>query len=206
MNQRGLKAARWAKDAGVSANSIYNFLNGHSDALDHTTYAKLARAAGVTVAQLSGDKPETPDPTGIWVVGRVQGGHFAEAVQWDESEWYQVDIPVPPRFKGRAKALEVRGPSMNLEYPDGSIVVWVSMLDFRPPREGDHVIVYSKHLDDGYEATVKELRIVDGVQWLWPRSTDPQFQAPINPSAPGDDIESVEIVGVVIGGYRPRIV
>jgi hypothetical protein len=30
----GFKIARWAKDSGVDKNSIYNFLNGHSNALD----------------------------------------------------------------------------------------------------------------------------------------------------------------------------
>jgi SOS-response transcriptional repressor LexA len=143
IGEKGLKIAKWAKCSGVDKNSIYNFLNGHSRSLDPRTYAKLARTAEVPVHALTGDMPDPPSPTTIWVVGTVEAGAFVDAVEWDQSRWYAVDVPVPARFRKRAKALEVRGPSMNLEYPEGSIVVWVDALDFRPARDGDHVIAYS---------------------------------------------------------------
>lgn len=205
INDNRLKIARWAKMAGVDKNSIYNFLNGHSQALDLKTYAKLARAAEVPMWQLSGDAPEAPSPTSLWVVGQVEAGEYTEAVEWDTSRWYPVDVPVPDRFKGMAKALEARGPSMNLEYPEGSIIVWVDLLDSRPAREGDHLIIYAYAKDDGIEATVKELRVVDDKAWLWPRSNHPAHQMPIDPANPPEHIERIEIKGLVLGGYRPRI-
>lgn len=206
IKERGLKVARWAKDSGVDKNSIYNFLNGHSNALDHKTYAKLARTAEVPVWRLSGDQPEPPSPTSIWVSGFVQAGYFQEAVEWDRSRWYPVDVPVPDRFRRLAKALEVRGESMNLEYRSGAVVIWVDFLDFRPPRSEDHVIVYSHHKDGKIEATVKELRVTDdGKRWLWPKSTDPQHQLPIDTDNPPAEIASIEIKGIVIGDYNPRV-
>lgn len=201
----GLRTAAWAKQSGVAANSIYNFLNGHSDALDPRTYAKLARTAGVPAWRLSGDAPEAPSPTSVWVCGHVEAGSFRSAVEWDRSLWYAVDVPVPQRFQKMAKALEVRGPSMNLEYKEGSVVIWVDMLDARPPRHEDHVIVYAYSHDDEIEATVKELRIVGGQRWLWPKSDHPEHQAPLNPNEPGDHVSRVEIVGLVVGDYRQRI-
>lgn len=205
IKERGLKIARWAKDSGVDKNSIYNFLNGHSNALDPRTYAKLARSAEVPAWKLSGDAPERPSPTSIWVSGYVEAGNFVEAAEWDRSRWYSVDVPVPDRFRRRAKALEVRGFSMDLEYQPGAVVVWVDFLDFRPPRHGDHVIVYSYCRAGKVEATVKELRIDDdGHRWLWPRSTKPEHQQPIEIDSPGDEIESIEIKGIVIGDYRQR--
>ena len=200
-----LKIARWAKESAVDKNSIYNFLNGHSQALDPRTYAKLGRTAGVPSWMLSGDQPEPMSPTSLFVVGQVEAGMFAEAIEWGRSRWYAVDVPVPERFRGRAKALEVKGPSMNLEYPDGSVVVWVDVLDCRAPRDGDHVIVYAHKVDDGVEATIKELRVVEGQEWLWPRSDHPEHQAPINPKQPPDGIAYVEVKGIVLGGYRPRV-
>lgn len=201
----GLKIARWAKDSGVDKNSIYNFLNSHSNALDPRTYAKLARTAEVPVWRLSGDQPEPPSPTAIWVSGHVQAGDFREAAEWDRSRWYAVDVPVPDRFRRHAKALEVRGESMNLEYRPGAVVIWVDMLDFRPPRHEDHVIVYAHQNDGKVEATVKELRIDDDRrQWLWPRSSDPEHQLPINIDNPPPEVKSIEIKGIVIGDYRPR--
>lgn len=205
MNERGLRVSTWAKAAGVKKNSIYNFLNLHSDSLDHLTYAKLAREQGIPVHRLTGDSPEPPSPTSLWVAGHVEAGSFREAVEWDRSEWYAVDVPVPQRFRGVAKALEVRGPSMNLEYPEGSVVIWVDMLSFRAPQNDDHVIVYAHRQDGTIEATVKELRIVNGKQWLWPRSSDPEHQTPIEVENPGPEIKSIEITGIVLGGYKARV-
>lgn len=205
IKENGLKISRWAKESGVDKNSIYNFLNGHSGALDPRTYAKLSRVQGVPAWRISGDPPEPSSPTSIWVAGYVEAGAFREAVEWDRSRWYSVDVPVPERFRSIAKALEVRGSSMNLEYRPGSVVIWVDFLDFRPPRTGDHVIVYANTHDGKIEATVKELRIVDDRHWLWPRSDDPEHQAPVNIDSLPDDIETIEIKGIVIGDYRPRV-
>lgn len=195
----------WAKAAAVNANSIYNFLNGHSEGLDPRTYAKLARAAGVQTWQLSGETPELPSPTTVWVAGHVEAGAFRAAVEWDRTEWYAVDVPVPARFRGKAKALEVRGPSMNNVYPAGTVVIWVDMLDFRAPRDGDKVIVFSYCHADDIEATVKVYRQVNGEEWLWPDSSDPAHQQPINPRMPPERVRDVEVQGIVIGSYRAEV-
>lgn len=206
INENGLKIARWAKASGVDKNSIYNFLNGHSQSLDMRTYGKLARTAEVPLHRLTGDMPDPARPTSIFVTGFVEAGSFREAVEWDRSRWYEVDVPVPDRFRKVAKALEIRGTSMNLEYPPGSVAIWVEVLDSRPPRHEDHVVVYAHRRDGQVEATVKELRVDGATRWLWPRSSDPKHQAPIDVDDPGDDVESVEVKGIVIGGYRPRVV
>lgn len=203
---RGQRISQFAKAAGVNKNSIYNFLNGHSESLEDTTYKKLARAAEVPVWQLNGDQPETPSPTAVWVAGHVEAGAFRDAIEWDRSLWYQVDVPMPARFRGKAKALEIRGRSMDLVYPPGSVVVWVDVQDFRVPRHGDRVVVYAYHEDDSkIEATVKELREDGTERWLWPQSTDPSLQAPVNTIDPGPDIQSIEIKGIVVGSYRAEV-
>lgn len=205
MVDNGLKVAPWAKLSGVAANSLYNFLNGHSDGLDHLTYAKLARTAEVPIWRLTGEQPDPPSPTTVWVSGHVEAGMFREAIEWDSSLWYPIDVPTPARFRSKAKALETRGTSMNLVYPPGSVVIWVDVLDFRPARDGDHVIVYAYRSDGMIEATVKELRIDGTNRWLWPRSDDPIHQVPINATAPGDEFTSIEIKGIVVGSYKPEV-
>ena len=200
-----LKVASWAKSSGVDKNSIYNFLNGESRSLHPRTYAKLARAAQVPTWQLSGDEPDVPSPTAVWVSGSVQAGVFKEAVEWDRDDWFAVDVPVPSRFRGQARGLRVDGVSMNQEFRPGSIVLWVKMLDYRPPRHEDHVVVYSYRRDDTVETTLKQLRFDDqGNQWLWPQSDHPDHQVPVNTQSPPDEIKLIEIVGIVIGDYRPR--
>ena len=204
INDHGLKIAAWAKSSGVDKNSIYNFLNGHSKSLDMRTYGKLARTAQVPVWKLTGDAPDAPSPTSVWVSGAIEAGLFKEAIEWDRGDWFPVDVPVPERFQGRAKALQVRGTSMNVDYPDGSIAVWVPMLDFRPPRDEDDVVVYSYRRDGTVEATLKQYREAGGEKWLWPRSHDPQHQTPVNTRTPPEEIREIEIVGIVIGSYRPK--
>ncbi len=83
--------------------------------------------------------------------------------------------------------------------------MWVNMLDFREPRSMDRVIVYAYRRDDTIEATVKELREEAGVAWLWPLSTHPDHQQPINPRNPPENIKSIEIKGIVIGSYLPEV-
>jgi phage repressor protein C with HTH and peptisase S24 domain len=206
IKENKLNIARWAKESGVDKNSVYNFLNGYSNALDPRTYAKLARTAEVPVWRISGDAPEPPSPTVIWVSGSVEAGAFHEAVEWDRSRWYAVDVPVPERFRRRAKALEVRGNSMDIEYRPGAVVIWIDFLDYRPPRHEDHVIVYAHHHDGTIEATVKELRVDEtGRRWLWPRSTKPEHQQPLDLDNAPEGIESIEIKGIVIGDYRHRV-
>lgn len=58
MERRNLKAAPWAKLAGLkSPNALYNFLNGHSDSLHYDTTKALADAAHVGVPELFGEPP-----------------------------------------------------------------------------------------------------------------------------------------------------
>jgi phage repressor protein C with HTH and peptisase S24 domain len=205
IQERKLKIATWAKQSGVDKNSIYNFLNGHSQSLDLRTYAKLARTAEVPVFRLNGDVPDPPSPTVIWVSGYVEAGDFREAVEWDQSRWYSVDVPVPDRFRSHAKALEVRGNSMNQEYKPGAIIIWVDMLDYRPPRHLDHVVVYTERHDGQIEATVKELRVDDAnKKWLWPKSDDPAHQVPIDLDTKPEGVKDVVVKGIVIGDYRQR--
>lgn len=204
IKENDLKIATWAKRSAVDKNSIYNFLNGHSNALAAQTYAKLARTAQVPSWKLSGDVPEAPSPTLVWVSGAVQAGVFKEAVEWDRRDWFPVDVPVPSRFHGHARALKICGESMNKIYPEGTIAIWVKMLDFRAPRDGDNVVVYSTAHDDTVEATLKSYRITNGIPWLWPQSHDPDHQAPVNTTSPPDNIKEIEVVGIVIGSYRPE--
>lgn len=135
----------------------------------------------------------------------MQAGEFKEATEWERDDWFAVDVPVPSRFQGLARALKVEGPSMNQEFLPGSVVIWVNMLDFRPPQHGDHVVVYSYRHDDTVETTLKQLRVADdGTKWLWPQSDHPAHQSPVNTQTPPDDIKCIEIVGIVIGDYRQR--
>lgn len=206
MKAYGLKPKSWAEEAGVNPNSIYNFLNGYSATLAHETYEKLADAVNVPSFVIDGSSPIIRTTVRIEVVGRVQAGDWQEALDWDADTRYWISAPVPNDWERDVFGLLVAGPSMDREYPPGSIVLCVKTHVFgRGLISGDHVIVQRRRPDGLIEATVKEYLIDDnGAQWLWPRSHDPHFQTPMRCDDGSDGSEHIQIIAIVIGSYRPR--
>lgn len=146
-------------------------------------------------------------PQSVRVVGSVQAGAWAEAVEWDVSQSYAVYWPGLEGYSpSEAYGLEVRGTSMNEIYPEGSVAICIPLLSLNRDI-GRLERVHVETIRGGeVEATIKEYRLDDdGRVWLWPRSTDPRWQQPVHytPEA-GDDSVEVVIKGVVVGSYRPE--
>lgn len=141
--------------------------------------------------------------TTINVIGSIQAGVWVEALEWPQRDQYELDLPIPQRYQGApVVAFEVHGPSMDMVYPDGSVVVCVKFLDLgRRPRHMERVVALRQRNGE-MEATIKEYRIdSDGTARLWPRSTHPQHQTPTD-LRPGDD--DLQVAYLVIGSYRPE--
>ncbi len=144
----------------------------------------------------------------VRVLGEVQAGVWMEAVQWDHSDTFEIPYGVPERFKSKAYGLRVVGDSMNLVYPDGTVVIVVPVWEYSDEiPSGKRVIVERRKKDGIVEATAKELEVINGHAKLWPRSTNPKFQQAVEISWPYDEpqkvgVETVEIKGVIIGSYR----
>ena len=142
------------------------------------------------------------------VVGEVQSGSWrtTDDVQWDETAQYQINIPTIPEIAGLNRfGLIVRGPSMNLRYLDGDILICVLIEDLQmEPPTGSRVIVYRANADDNIEATCKLLKKDDeGKSWLWPESSHPDHQQPL----PLDDGNgsTVRIHALVVGSVRHEL-
>lgn len=166
----------------------------------------LEMDGGELLLALTGEQiPVSPsDLSQIIVRGAVQAGHWVEASEWHHDDRYSVPVPDDPRFPGVERfGLEVRGPSMNRVYPEGTILVCVHRNDWAsPPKVGQRVIVERRKPDGLVEATVKELREDGGKLWLWPNSTHPEHQAPI--LLDDGQADSIEIMAVVTGSYTPE--
>jgi len=136
----------------------------------------------------------------IEVIAVVEAGVWREAVELPVEDRKQIPAPYLPGFEDAdVFALQVRGQSMNMVYPEGSIAFFVRPEDLTP-AEGHIVVVVSKR-GDLYETTLKELgRDNKGKVALYPRSTDPRHQTPIYPNKVG--AESVEVIGVAIGKFE----
>jgi SOS-response transcriptional repressor LexA len=134
------------------------------------------------------------------VKGAVAAGVWLHAEEWPQEEWEvftgraNIDAPIAIRF-----GLRVEGQSMNLLYPEGTILECVRYLGDTPIANGKRVIVERKRFNDGTEATVKEyFKDDDGIEWLVPRSNNPAYQTPLRCDSPGDGIESIEITAIVV--------
>jgi SOS-response transcriptional repressor LexA len=94
---------------------------------------------------------------------------------------------------------------MNEVYPDGTILECVSFLADMEITNGRRVIVRRRRNGDEVEVTVKEyFRDESGVEWLVPRSRNPAFQAPIRADQQEPEVDEVQVIGLVVGSYRPE--
>ncbi|MCP4934810.1 MAG: S24 family peptidase [bacterium] len=134
----------------------------------------------------------------VTVKSHVQAGEWAEDLQWDETDWYEVAVPDDPNLRPYTLyGAEARGPSMNKRYPEGTILVFTSAIETQEESQvGKKYIVERERVDGQREATVKTLHQDDsGKHWLLPESTDPLHQQPIEVNA--DDGDTVRLVGRV---------
>lgn len=117
----------------------------------------------------------------IRLVGAVQAGLFRTVEEeWEDGEIF--DIPLPAAYQGlRTFALRVDGPSMNLLYKEGTILICCHLDDLHEqPIPGRKYIIEDRDEAEDIETTVKEF-VVDaaGAPWAWPRSDHPDWQQPV---------------------------
>ena len=173
------------------------------------------RAAGLAHKAMSVEAARAiPADMGFAMVrGAVEAGAYREAIEWPEADWYPVGVAGVREYAHYPQlALEVRGPSMNAIYPDGSIIVCVSFIDLqRQPKPGERVVV-ERRRGTLVEATVKEFVVEDGAPKLYPRSDHPAHQSPIalqaelNDGEDENQDEEIRITALVIGSFRPEVV
>mgnify|MGYP001022038939 CR=1 FL=1 len=168
-----------AKALGRSPSAITNILNG-TRRLRADELARIAKYLEVAPPAL------VPRPMAdrvierIRVRGYVQAGVFREASEEEVAEDMFVTILRDPDVDpNHMFALQVIGQSINRQAADGSFVICLDVFHApRRPMHGDWVIV--RAMDHGRaETTVKQLRITDGRQELWPDSTDDRYQSPV---------------------------
>jgi SOS-response transcriptional repressor LexA len=173
----------------------------------------LAETSGEALERTGGSRPTTvggktathtriaPQRTAtarLPVRGTVEAGSWREAALLSDLDYESESPLVAPEWvvDSGAFALRVVGPSMDLLYPDGSLIV-VQPWHGGPLPYGRRVIV--ERIRDGLvETTVKELvRGSNGDPELWPRSSHAAHQAPI-PYQPSDTLRLVGVVSWVM--------
>lgn len=177
-----------------------------------------------TIADIEEPEPSEADIkfTNVSVIGDVQAGVWRDAVEFQIDDRFTIPFPEDDRYPGaQLFGLLVKGRSMELEFKPGSIVIAVTFGDIgRGPRDQEMVVVHRRSRESGdLEATLKQFMIDElGRHILWPRSSAPEFQAPIiledlisgreaeigttiGYSSNGDDIF---ITALVVGAFSRR--
>lgn len=174
----------------------YNKLENGKTQLRPARIDQLARLYKIDPVEVLMEPP--PGTRLVGVRGHVQAGHWAEAWQWPESDWYEVTVPADPGLRSVSLyGAETRGPSMDRRYPEGTAIVYTDMIETGEALiPGKRYIVERERADGLREATVKTLWVDDrGTYWLLPDSTDPRFQEPIPVN--GQEGDTIRVVGRV---------
>src|SRR5262249_24797310 len=220
----GWKPTQLARASGLAPSTVNRVIQGQiTHVLSTTSIAALFDAVEARLRDL-GQRHEASTKwhqvLGAWrlsstlsrplpaiqVIGHVQAGDWRKAMQWAEGDQYGLHLPLEPRYAGGAFGLEVRGRSMDLIYPEGSLAICVPYSHLgRDPRLNDRVVCVRHGAKGLVEATIKLFDIdSDGRPWLLPRSSDPGLQQPISLSGNSAGAEQIEIIAKVIGSYRPE--
>jgi SOS-response transcriptional repressor LexA len=210
-------AADAARALGVKPSTYFSHENG-SVGLRSVVASKYARKFKVSTDWLldgrgqmsgSGPVPYEKEIAGLPLLGSIQAGHWVEiGFAQEEAEKPMVPFARDPRYPyAQQYALKVVGNSMDLDYPDGSIVTCVNFADTGLAL-GDalvgQILHVERHRAGGHlvEMTLKLLENRKGKFYLAPHSSDPKYQAfPVNDKTA--DTETI-VRGMVLGGWTPR--
>jgi transcriptional regulator with XRE-family HTH domain len=197
---RGMTQAQVAQRLGLDLTNYNRLENGKTE----LTVSRMGQLGEILHCEpsefLAPPQPVQNDNVRVVTVKQhVQAGQWAENLEWDRSDWYEVAVPADKAFAGLALyGAETKGPSMNKRYNEGSSLIYTNVIETGEAIvPGRRYIVETERPDGLREATVKMLwQDEAGEMWLLPESNDPRFSQPI----PLRDAEHhiVRIVGRVV--------
>ena len=201
--RKGLTQAQFAERIGVEQPTYQRWEKGKREPSFEQLF-HMASILGVEPGALINPTVAVPIGPQLFVKGEVGAGLWRAAVEWPQEDWQSftgrsdITADISHRF-----GLRVVGDSMNMIYPEGTIVECVSLFGRAEAIPGKRVVVIRRDSDDQFEATVKELVEQDGELWLVPRSTNPEHR-PYKLDEPEQGIKEVRIAAVVVSSVRPE--
>lgn len=193
---KGISQVQLAERLGIHVTNLNRIERGKASP-STKRLEQIADELGVDVSDLFAGVPAA-NVRAVRIKGHVQAGAWSETWEMPFDDQYEVVIPADEslaRFK--LHGAEVRGPSMNRRYTEGTVLIYADIIETGETVEvGRRYIVERERADGMREATVKTLwRDNDGQFWLLPESDDPRFQEPI--PLEGGENDTIRIVGRV---------
>jgi transcriptional regulator with XRE-family HTH domain len=195
---KGMSQVQLAERLGMHVTNLNRIEKGKASP-DMARLQQIARELAVSVSDLVSETPAPANPVrNVVVKGFVQAGSWAETWEWHDEDRYTVPVPTDDALEPfTLYGAVTRGPSMNLRYPEGTVLIFTDVVETGEEIQiGRRYVVERERADGLREATVKKLwRDEAGKYWLVPESDDPRFQEsiPIN----GGEDDTVRIVGRV---------
>lgn len=196
----GLTQEEISDRIGCSISMVSRWESGQSN-IPSNRLPEIAAAYECAISEIFTESDIVLLPLGpqLSVRGNVAAGKWLKV--WENQGELQtftgrpdISAPMTDRF-----GVIVEGDSMNEIYPAGTVLECISAYAFGEISSGKRVIVQRRTFSGDIEVTVKELHIdADNVYWLVPRSRNPAFQTPFRVDQPGEDIEEIVIIGVVV--------
>lgn len=209
----GISQHELARRIGVKQPTIHHLETNVARGTKHI-YA-IAKALGVSADWLQtgvegANPPLIEQPTiptlpirTVPITGAVAAGVWREQVDDLGDPPETIPVSLPGLERATLFAMRVEGQSMNLHYPDGSLVICCPVAEMGA-RHGDHVIVERRE-NSLVERSIKELVIETGKARLVPRSSDKRYQAAIDLPRDIHAQNGVAIVAVVVASYMTRV-
>jgi len=175
----------------------------------YATLQRIALHTGIPLpAELTNPNAGSPTIARLRVLsvrGIVAAGMWQSVEVAQDEALGEAPMVEDPRYAGLPQWAELlRGPSMNRTYLDGDylhVIDGPSLGYF--PHPGDDVIVERRSGQDGkVERTCKRVTIIDGKHALVGDSNIEHWNEPLPLDNGPDSI--VQIIGLVVGSYRPR--
>lgn len=212
MRERDITPGDWAAKSGVHKSTIHRAIKDDYEFVTSTrTLARLAKAVGATLPTVDQPSLTREQPTFLGVRYEVGAGLWRMVDDVGQVDYGQPSpVLADPAYSQFPQWLErVVGDSMNLEYPEGTLLHVIDTIALGyAPRAGDHVIVQRTSVQGGtVERTVKEVAFGPHGMTLIARSTNPRWaNHPVVVNGTGHDQDNCEVgvVGLVLGSYRSR--
>lgn len=166
---------------------------------------KYASALGTSAAYiLTGGRSDLQTVNSVshlHVVARVSAGTFRYDEPIDDGGFFVPFVPRGDIPAGAQYAVIIDGQSVNKRIPDGAFAICALYDSVPGGAQHGQLVHVVRERGDLHEHTIKELRFSREGMQLFPVSTDPRFQDPVQLSS-GEDGEIVRIQGVVIGVFQ----
>jgi transcriptional regulator with XRE-family HTH domain len=179
MTERDLSAATLAKKAGLhNANTLYNFLNGHSASMSQPTIEKLAKAAGASSAEMFGEGQAISRQAPV-IISRVRAESHNWRPSYEIAGRIQGNLAIPPGVD-IDEAVVIGDDHCDQIYPKGTIagVTSLTALGRRGLIDGDKVL-FHRIRGTQHEVTIRQLEVAPNshsAELLF-RSTDRRFSS-----------------------------